>query len=146
MKVHNYCILDENQIKLNIFYLILFENGTGHLCSARSSVPWNNILPFILTAPVKAPTLHFGLWQVQKNMIDPLNQSPGQPQKVPGIRIKARPDIYMPVHCTGNFMRDKHTGEKQIKTNIIYLFLFVPFIEKNQASGSSPSLLRPIRK
>ena len=81
-----------------------------------------------------------------KNMIDPLNQSPGQPQKVPGIRIKARPDIYMPVHCTGNFMRDKYTGEKQIKTNIIYLFLFVTFIEKSQASGSSPSLLRPIRK
>lgn len=146
MKVYNYCILDENQIKLNIFYLILFENGTGHLCSARSSVPWNNILPFILTAPVKAPTLHFGLWQVQKNMIDPLNQSPRQSQKVPSIRIKARPDIYMPVHCTDNFMRDKYTGEKQVKTNIIYLFLFVPFIEKNQASGSSPSLLRPIRK
>lgn len=79
-------------------------------------------------------------------MIDPLNQSQRQSQKVPGIRIKARPDIYMPVHCTGNFMRDKHAGEKQIKTNIIYLFLFVPFIEKNQASGSSPSLLRPIRK
>ena len=49
-------------------------------------------------------------------------------------------------NCTGNFMRDKYAGEKQIKTTIIYLFLFVPFIEKSQASGSSPSLLRPIRK
>ena len=112
MKVYNYCILDENQIILNIFYLILFENGAGHLCSARSSVPWNNILPFILTAPIKAPTLHFGLWQVQKNMIDPLNQSPRQSPKVPCIRITARPDIYMPVHCTSNFMRDKRTDEK----------------------------------
>ena len=57
-------------------------------------------------------------------MIDPLNQSPGQTKKVPGIRIKARPNIYMPVHCTGNFMTDKYTGEKRVKANIIYLFLF----------------------
>ena len=38
-------------------------------------------------------------------MIDPLNQSPGQTEKVPGN--KARPKIYIPVHCTGTFLLSK---------------------------------------
>ena len=38
-------------------------------------------------------------------MIDPLNRSPGQTEKVPGN--KARPKIYIPVHCTGTFLLSK---------------------------------------
>lgn len=39
-------------------------------------------------------------------MIDPLNQLPGQTEKVPGNRKRAGP-IYIPVHCTGTFLLSK---------------------------------------
>ena len=39
-------------------------------------------------------------------MIDPLNRSPGQTEKVPGNRKRPGP-IYIPVHCTGTFLLSK---------------------------------------
>ena len=39
-------------------------------------------------------------------MIDPLNQLPGQTEKVPGNRKRPGP-IYIPVHCTGTFLLSK---------------------------------------
>lgn len=39
-------------------------------------------------------------------MIDPLNQLPGQTEKVPGNRKRPSP-IYIPVHCTGTFLLSK---------------------------------------